>query len=51
MIQKKQHFWYRWQREYLADLRKRYEGGAETKGKTPKVGDILLVYEKDTKIR
>ena len=47
--QKLQHFWKRWQREYLTDLRESHRMQGSSDGKSPKVGDIVTVYKEGTK--
>ena len=40
-----QHFWKRWRREYLTDLRENLDCNAKRTVKEPKVGDVVIVYE------
>ena len=40
-----QHFWKRWQRKYLTNLRESHDCNAQAIGKAPKVGDVVTVYE------
>ena len=47
--QKLQHFWKRWQREYLTDLRESHRKQGSSNRKSPKVGDLVSVYNEDTK--
>ena len=35
-----QHFWKKWQREYLANLRESHDCNAQATGRVPKVGDV-----------
>ena len=44
-----QHFWKRWQREYLTNLRESHDCNAQAIGKAPKVGDVVTVYEEGVK--
>ena len=44
-----QHFWKRWRREYLTDLRESHDCNAKKVVKEPKVGDVVLVYEDGAK--
>ena len=44
-----QHFWKRWQREYLKNLRESHDCNAQAIGKAPKVGDVVTVYEEGVK--
>ena len=44
-----QHFWKRWQREYLTGLRESHDCKATGIGKMPKVGDIATVFEDGVK--
>ena len=44
-----QHFWKRWQREYLTNLRGSHDCNAQAIGKAPKVGDVVTVYEEGVK--
>ena len=44
------HFWNRWRREYLANLREFYRPRGETYGVTDvQVGDVVTVFEDDVK--
>ncbi|KAL9973727.1 hypothetical protein ACROYT_G020217 [Oculina patagonica] len=40
---KLQHFWRRWQREYLTALRESNESTTSGKGRSPKEGDVVVV--------
>ena len=44
-----QHFWKRWQRKYLTNLRESHDCNAQAIGKAPKVGDVVTVYEERVK--
>lgn len=44
-----QHFWKRWPREYLTNLRESHDCNAQAIGKAPKVGDMVTVYEEGVK--
>ena len=46
---KLQHFWKRWQREYLTDLRESHDTQCSENGKLPKVGDVVTVHEEGKK--
>ena len=43
------HFWKRWHREYLIDLRETHKLSKTKKGPTVSVGDVVLVEEANTK--
>ena len=43
------HFWNRWQREYLANLREFYRCKVQNRDRTVEVGDIVVVYEEEKK--
>ena len=45
LARKKEHFWNRWRREYLADLREYQKGTKQINGRVVKVGEPVLVYE------
>ena len=47
--QKLEHFWKRWQREYLTDLRESHRMQGSSNRKSPKVGDLVTVYNEGTK--
>ncbi|XP_068721096.1 uncharacterized protein [Montipora capricornis] len=47
--QKLQHFWKRWQLEYLMDLRESHRVQSSSNRKSPKVGDLVTVYDEGTK--
>ena len=47
--QKLQHFWKRWQLEYLTDLRESHRMQGSSNRKSPKVGDLVTVYGEGTK--
>ena len=42
------HFWNRWRREYLTDLREQHRGKKESQNKVS-IGDVVLVQEDNTK--
>ena len=42
------HFWKRWRREYLTDLREHHRGKKESQNKVS-IGDVVLVQEDNTK--
>jgi exonuclease III len=44
-----QHFWNRWRREYLADLREFHRGKRENNKRVVEKGDVVIVYEDDVK--
>ena len=43
------HFWNRWRREYLTDLREYHKGKYEVQLRTVSVGDVVIVYEENVK--
>jgi len=43
MTKKLQHFWKRWQWEYLTALRESQENKTAGKGRSPKEGDVVVV--------
>lgn len=43
------HFWNRWKREYLADLREYHKGNENRKGSEVKLSDVVLVYDENLK--
>ena len=43
------HFWNRWRREYLTDLREYHKGKYEAQLRTVSVGDVVIVYEENVK--
>ncbi|XP_046857806.1 uncharacterized protein LOC124451225 [Xenia sp. Carnegie-2017] len=49
MIKLRNHFWYRWRREYLTNLREIHKGKGKVKGSIAKVGDVVLVYDEGLK--
>ena len=49
MTKKLQHFWKRWQWEYLTALRESHENKAAGKGISPKEGDVVVVHEDGVK--
>ena len=42
------HFWNRWRREYLTDLREHHRGKKESQNKVS-IGDVVLIHEDNTK--
>lgn len=40
-----QHFWNRWRKEYLTNLRKFHRYRSGRKGRTVEIGDVVVVYE------
>ena len=44
-----EHFWRRWHREYLTDLRESHNCNVKRTGKEPKVGDVVIVFEDGAK--
>ena len=42
------HFWNRWRREYLTDLREHHRGKKESQNKVS-IGDVVLVHEDNAK--
>ena len=44
-----QHFWKRWHREYLTDLRESHDCTAKKTAKEPKVGDVVIVFDEGAK--
>ena len=44
-----QHFWKKWQREYFTNLRESHDCNTQATGKTPKVGDVVTVFEEGVK--
>ena len=49
MTNKLQHFWKRWQWEYLTALRESHENKTAGKGRSPKEGDVVVVHENGVK--
>ena len=49
MNERLEHFWTRWHREYLTDLRESHNCNAKRAGKEPKVGDVVIVFEEGAK--
>ena len=43
------HFWKRWQREYLTDLRESHDSNSTKTVRKPNKGDVVIVYEEGTK--
>ena len=43
------HFWNRWRREYLANLREFHRRKIQNRDRTVEVGDIVVVYEEEKK--
>ncbi len=44
-----EHFWRRWHKEYLTDLRESHDCNANKAAKEPKVGDVVVVFEDGAK--
>ena len=40
-----QHFWNRWRKKYLTNLRKFHQYRSGRKGRTVEIGDVVVVYE------
>ena len=49
LSKKKQHFWNRWRREYLADLREFHRGKREGSERVVEKGDVVIVHEDNVK--
>ncbi|XP_028416132.1 uncharacterized protein LOC114539721 [Dendronephthya gigantea] len=45
LCRKKQHFWNRWRKEYLTDLREFHRGNQEDSKRVVKKGDVVVVFE------
>ena len=45
---KKEHFWTRWRREYLADLREYHRLNYAEPDRVAKVGDVVLIHQENT---
>ena len=45
------HFWIRWRREYLTDLREFHRNKVSESSKAVRVGDVVTVYEENKKRR
>ena len=43
------HFWNRWRREYLTDLREYDRGKCESQVRTVSIGDVVIVFEENVK--
>ena len=43
------HFWRRWCREYLTDLRESHNCNVKRAGREPKVADVVIVFEDGAK--
>ena len=43
------HFWKRWHREYLTDLRESHDCNAKKAAKEPTVGDVVIVFDEGAK--
>ena len=41
------HFWNRWRREYLTDLREYHRGKCESQVRTVSIGDVVIVFEEN----
>ena len=49
LTKKLQHFWKRWQWEYLTTLRESHENKTAGKGRSPMQGDVVVVHEDGVK--
>ena len=49
LTKKKQHFWNRWRREYLVDLREHHKGKQESCNRIVERGDVVIVQEDNVK--
>jgi hypothetical protein len=49
LSKKKQHFWNRWRREYLADLRESHRKKDDGSRRVAEKGDVVIVYEDNVK--
>ena len=49
LTKKLQHFWKRWQWEYLTTLRESHENKTAGKGRSPMEGDVVVVHEDGVK--
>lgn len=49
LARKRVHFWNRWRREYLTDLREHHKQGNKTGTRRVSIGDVVLVYEENVK--
>ena len=45
MARKRKHFWNRWIKEYLVNLRESYRNSKSYIGQAAKAGDVVLVHE------
>ena len=45
----REHFWTRWRREYLADLREYHKGKKKTSDVVVDLGDVVLVFDERVK--
>ena len=49
LAKKRAHFWNRWQREYLVDLREHHKQQAQDERKVVETGDVVLVHGENEK--
>ena len=49
LAKKKRHYWSRWRREYLVDLREHHKVSKRKNDPKAKVGDVVLVEEDNKK--
>jgi hypothetical protein len=45
LAERRVHFWNRWRREYLADLREHHKVITKNRNRKVSIGDVVLVYE------
>ena len=43
------HFWNKWRREYLTDLRQYYKGNNGYQPRTVSVGEVVIIHEENVK--
>ena len=46
-----EHYWKRWQREYLLALRERYNFVSDQPKKVPKIGQVVLIHDETPRIK
>jgi hypothetical protein len=49
LAKRRVHFWNRWRREYLADLREHHKVSTKNGNRKVSIGDVVLVYEENVK--
>ena len=49
LAKKKLHYWNKWHKEYLTDLRGHHKNLAKESGESVNVGDVVLVQEDNVK--